>query len=77
VDWQAAFVNDRYFDLAIAANFVVTDPPKNLQSFREFHRRIWAEEINLADNDLKILYGLIHWEQLLRNIRRTQFDEAI
>lgn len=24
VDWQAAFVNDRYFDLAVAANFVVT-----------------------------------------------------
>jgi thiamine kinase-like enzyme len=25
VDWQAAFVNDRYFDLAVAANFVVTN----------------------------------------------------
>ncbi len=24
VGWQAAFVNDRYFDLAVAANFVVT-----------------------------------------------------
>src|SRR5215471_91335 len=25
VDWQAGFVNDRYFDLAVAANFVVTN----------------------------------------------------
>ena len=25
VDWQAAFVNDRYFDLAVVANFVVTN----------------------------------------------------
>ena len=25
VDWRAAFVNDRYFDLAVAANFVVTN----------------------------------------------------
>ena len=25
VDWQAAFVNDRYFDLALVANFVVTN----------------------------------------------------
>jgi hypothetical protein len=25
VDWEAAFLNDRYFDLAVAANFVVTN----------------------------------------------------
>src|SRR5262245_37293429 len=25
VDWRAAFVNDRYFDLAVAANFTVTN----------------------------------------------------
>jgi thiamine kinase-like enzyme len=25
LDWKAALVNDRYFDLAIAANFVVTN----------------------------------------------------
>ena len=127
VDWQAAFVNDRYFDLAVAANFLVTNnadewtyleqyfgrPPdeyqrarfflmrqvlhmfaaavflllgsagkpisqtENLVSFRDFHRRIWAGEVNLADNDLKILYGMVHWEQLLQNMRRTRFDEAL
>jgi aminoglycoside phosphotransferase (APT) family kinase protein len=127
VGWQAAFVNDRYFDLAVAANFVVTDdadewtyleqyfgrPPneyqrarfflmrqvvhmlaaavflllgsagkpinqaQNLLSSRDLHRRIWAGEINLADNDLKILYGMVHWEQLLQNMRRRRFDEAL
>ena len=127
VDWQAAFVNDRYFDLAVAANFVVTDnadewtyleqyfaqrPDEhqsarfflmrqvvhmfyatvflllgsagkpisqrdNLPSFREFHRRIWAGEVNLADNDLKILYGMVHWERLLQNMQQTRFDEAL
>ncbi|MDQ2776013.1 MAG: hypothetical protein M3Y57_14020 [Acidobacteriota bacterium] len=25
IDWKAAFLNDRYFDLAIVANFVVTN----------------------------------------------------
>lgn len=25
VDWEAAFINDRYFDLAVVANFVVTN----------------------------------------------------
>lgn len=25
VDWEAAFLNDRYFDLAVAANFIVTN----------------------------------------------------
>jgi hypothetical protein len=127
VGWQAALVNDRYFDLAVAANFVVTNnadewtyleqyfgqPPDeyqrarfflmrqvlhmlsaavflllgsagkpisqsvNLPSFRDFHRRIWAGEVNLADNDLKIVYGMVHWEQLLQNMRRSRFDEAL
>jgi len=127
VDWEAAFVNDRYFDLAIAANFVVTNDAdewtyleqyfgqrpdeyqharfflmrqalhmfyvavflllgsackpishsENLPSFREFHRRIWEGEANLADNDLKIVYGMVHWGQLLQNMRRTRFDEAL
>jgi thiamine kinase-like enzyme len=127
VNWQAAFVNDRYFDLAVAANFVVTDGAddltyleqyfgqrpdeyqrarfflmsqvvhmlsatvflslgsagkpidlsENLPSFGDFHRRIWAGEVNLADNDLKILYGRVHWEKLLQNVRQVQFEEAL
>lgn len=127
VGWQAAFVNDRYFDLAIAANFLVTNdadertylqqyfgqPPdeyqlarfflmrqvmhmfsatvflllgsagkpvnqsENLPSFRDFHQRIWAGEVNLADNDLRMVYGRVHWEQLLRNIRQARCDEAL
>jgi aminoglycoside phosphotransferase (APT) family kinase protein len=127
LDWRAAFVNDRYFDLAVAANFLVTNDAdewtyleryfgqrpdeyqrarfflmrqvvhmlsaavflllgsagkpisqsENLPSFGDFHRRIWAGEVNLADNDLKIVYGLVHWERLLQNMRRTRFDEAL
>ena len=127
IDWMAASVNDRYFDLSIVANFVVTSdadertylaeylgqPPddyqlarfflmrqvlhmfagtvflllgsagkpiprsKNLPSFRAFHERIWAGEIDLADNDLKIVYGMVHWEQFLSNMRQTRFDEAL
>ncbi len=127
VDWMAASLNDRYFDLAIVANFVVTSdadertyleeylgqPPDEYQrarftlmrqvlhmfaaavflllgsavkpirpserppSFRDFHERIWAGEIDLADNDLKIVYGMVHWEQLLHNVRQPCFDEAL
>jgi thiamine kinase-like enzyme len=127
VDWKAAFMNDRYFDLAVAANFLVTNDAdevtyleryfsqrpeeyqrarfflmrlmlhmlsatvflllgsagkpislgERLPSFRDFHRRIWAGEINLADSYLKIVYGRVHWEQLLQNMRQTRFDEAL
>ncbi len=127
VDWMAAALNDRYFDLAIVANFVVTgdadertyleeyfgQPPDEHQrarftlmrqvlhmfaaavylllgsagkpirpserppSFRDFHERIWAGEIDLADNDQKIVYGMVHWEQLLQNVRQPRFDEAL
>jgi thiamine kinase-like enzyme len=127
VDWKAAFVNDRYFDLAIVANFIVNNdseertylqeyfgqPPDEYQlarlflmrqvmhmmyaavfrllgssgkpvdqsetapEFRYFHQRIWAGEINLADNDMKTVYGRVHWERLLQNVRRARFDEAL
>jgi aminoglycoside phosphotransferase (APT) family kinase protein len=127
VDWMAASVNDRYFDLAIVANFLIASEEdeltylgqyfgespdefqqarfflmsqvlhmfaatiflllgvagkpittnEDLPSFREFHRLIWAGEIDLADNNLKIVYGKVHWEQLLKNIRRARFDESV
>lgn len=126
VDWQAAFVNDRYFDLSIVANFVVTGgaderiflesyfghPPDEYQtarfflmrqvmhmlsaavflllgsagrpverngnrpSFRDFHERVWAG-VDLRDNDVKVVYGKVHWEQLLENVRQPRFDEAL
>jgi len=127
VDWQAAFVNDRYFDLSVVANFVITNAAdewtyleqyfgqrpdqdqrarfflmrqvvhmfyatvflmlgssgkpvsegENLPSLRDFHRRIWAGDVNLADHDLKIVYGTLHWGQLLQNIRHPRFDDSL
>ena len=127
VGWKAAFLNDRYFDLAVVANFAVTndaeeraylqeyfgqppdeyqlarfflmsqvmhmlsaavflmlgsagrpvDPRVPLPLFRDFHRRIWAGEVNLADNEMKTVYGGVHWEQLLQNVRGERFDEAL
>jgi|SRR5580692_9742887 hypothetical protein len=50
---------------------------ENLPSFGDFHRRIWADGVNLADNDLKILYGMVHWVQLLRNMQQPRFEEAL
>ena len=50
---------------------------EKLPSFRDFHRRIWAGEVDLADNDPKIVYGMVHWEQLLQNIRQARFEEAL
>ena len=127
VDWEAAFLNDRYADLAVVANLVVSNeaeervylqeyfgqPPdqyqlarffllrlvahmfyamaflllgssgkplslsENAPEFRGFHERFWAGEINLADNDMKVAYGRVHWEQLLQNTRQARFDEAL
>ena len=127
VDWQAAFVNDRYFDLSVVANFVVTNdedervylrgyfgqPPdeyqlarfflmrqvlhmlaatvylilgsagkpvdrtEKLPSFRDFHERVWAGESSPAGNDVKIAYGRVHWQQLLENMRKPRFGEAL
>lgn len=127
VDWQAAFMNERYFDLAIVANFVVNDeseeriflheyfgqPPDEYQvarfflmrqamhlmyaavflllgasgkavdlsekapEFRNFHERIWAGGVDLGVDEMKIVYGRVHWERLLQNLRMARFEEAL
>jgi len=127
VDWQAAFVNDRYFDLAVVANFVATsgeeessyleryfgEPadefqdakfflmrqvvhmfygaimilfgcagkpfrrPDSVPSFGDFHRRVWAGEVDLADNEARIVYGLVHWARLMENVRERRFADAL
>jgi hypothetical protein len=127
VDWEAAFLNDRYAELAVVANMLVTteaeertylqeyfgQPPDRYQlarfffmqqvahvfyamaflwlgssvsplnlpeeapTYEDFHRRYWAREIDLADHRMKTLYGRVHWERLLHNMRQPRFDEAI
>jgi aminoglycoside phosphotransferase (APT) family kinase protein len=125
VDWEAAFLNDRYADLAVFANLVVTNdeeeraylreyfghPPddyqmarfflmqqlahifyamaflligssgkpvdqnENVPEFSDFHRRIWARELSLTDNQAKTAFGRVHWEQLSQNMRQPRFQE--
>jgi len=127
VDWEAAFLNDRYADLAVVANLVVSNdaeervylqeyfgqPPdryqlarfflmqqvahifyamaflfigsagnpvnqsENVPEFRDFRRRMWAGEVNLADRQTKIAYGRAHRAQLLWNTRQGRFEEAL
>lgn len=127
VDWQAGFLNDRYFDLAVVANYLVTEEIdesayleqyfadsldeyqrarfflmrqalhilsasvflmlgsggkplhdiENLPSFEDFHRSVWAGEVNFADRDQQILSGLVHWKRLLKNIHRPRFAESL
>ena len=36
LDWEAAFLNDRYFDLAVVANFVVTDDAEEEAYLRRY-----------------------------------------
>jgi len=42
VDWEAAFLNDRYFDLAIVANFVVM----NEDDEKEYLKGYFGENVN-------------------------------
>ena len=53
------------------------NPTGKRPSFRDLHQRIWAGEVNFADNDVKVVYGRVHWEQLLHNTRQARFDEAL
>jgi aminoglycoside phosphotransferase len=127
VDWEAAFRNDRYADLAVVSSLVATNeaeeraflqayfgqPPDEYQlarfyhmqqlvhlfytmaflylgsagkpidtsekvpEFGEFQRRMWAGEVDVADKQVKIVYGRSHWERLRRNTRQPRFEEAM
>jgi thiamine kinase-like enzyme len=127
VDWEAAFLNDRYLDLAVVANFVVTNPAEeetylrtyfgepaseyrrarlylmrqllhlfypafimtlsckgrsidsiaNAPDLRNFLERIWAGEINLADDEAKLDYAKAHMSDALQNHRTPRFREAL
>ncbi len=127
VDWEAAFLNDRYADLAVVANQIVSNdaeerlylqeyfgqPPDPYQlarfflmqqvvhmfyamaflfigssgepldqsekapQFNAFQRRMWTGEVNLKDKDMKMVYGRIHWERLIQNMRQPRLNEAL
>lgn len=123
VDWEAAFLNDRYADLAVIANHVVTNgeeemiylreyfgaapdsyqlarfhlmqqvshlfyttflvlgssgkPSEAVPEFSEFHRRMWAGEVDLRPPDAKLVYGNVHWNRLLQNVRQARYSEAL
>ena len=127
VDWEAAFLNDRYADLAAVANQVVTNDQEELVYLREYfgavpdryqlarfhlmqqishlfytmaflflgssgrtidwsgampeftdyNRRMWAGEVDLTDKDVKIVYGRVHWERLLQNVRQARYNQAL
>lgn len=126
VDWEAAFLNDRYADLAVVANQIVANhqeemaflqeyfgaPPDRYQlarfhlmrqiahlfytlaylyqtagtpidwsspvpEYNAYQRRIWAGEVDLADNAVKVVYGRVHWERLLHNVRQERYRDAL
>jgi aminoglycoside phosphotransferase len=127
VDWEAGFVNDRYLDLAVVANFVVTndaeedaylrtyfgeaageyrlarfylmrqllhvfypvvlmllglagkpiDLIEKVPGFRDFHDRIWAGEVSLATDEVKLQYARVHMNQFLRNLREVRCQDAL
>ncbi len=53
------------------------DWSKTMPEFSDCHRRMWAGEIDLADNDVKIVYGRVHWERLLQNVRQARYHQAL
>lgn len=127
VDWEAAFLNDRYLDLGVVSNFIVTNTDEEeifLRTYfgepageyrrarlylmhqlmhlfypafiftlsckgrtiesvagapdlRNFLDRIWAGEIDLADDEMKVEYATAHLNQALKNHRTPRFQEAL
>lgn len=63
VDWEAAFRNDRYADLAVVANMVVTDDAEERLFLEEYFRRPADEyeraRLFLMQQVAHVFYGLV------------------
>ena len=45
--------------------------------FYEFHRRMCAGEVNLADQCAKADFGKVHWNRLSENMQGSRFEDAL
>lgn len=128
IDWEAVFLNDRYIDLAVVANFFVKneadeidyleayfgesvseyqrarfylmrqsmhmsymtfllllvsrtglaiDPNRPVPDFREFHERLITNEADLAYDEVRLDYALVHLDALKRNLQSQRFEDAV
>jgi len=53
------------------------EPNTKAPGFRDFHNRIWAGGVNLANDERKLEYGKVHMNRLLQNLRTARFREAL
>jgi aminoglycoside phosphotransferase (APT) family kinase protein len=134
VDWESAFLNDRYADLAVVANFFVNDEADEeaylnayfgepdgdiipsweyirarfflmrqavsmfyasllfleaaraglsidanmtIPDFRDYHRDLIADKVDMLTAEAKAQYGMVHLREALRNMRTQRFEEAV
>ncbi|MDE3197157.1 MAG: hypothetical protein KGN84_12480, partial [Acidobacteriota bacterium] len=52
-------------------------PAAASMDYVEFHRRVWAAEIDMEDLSIRSTYGRVHWNRFLENLSSEGFDEAL
>ena len=62
--------------LLLGSSGTPVDWSEAVPEFRDFHRRIWAGEVNLAGNRMKTVFGRVHLQKLL-STPQAQFNEAV
>jgi hypothetical protein len=45
--------------------------------FRDFHNRMWAGKIDLAYDEPRLEYALVHLDQLHQNLHIKRFEDAL
>jgi len=45
--------------------------------FREFHNRMWAGEVDLALDEPRLEYAMVHLDQLRQNLQTKRFEYAL
>ncbi len=53
------------------------DPEAASPDFDDFHQRLLARQVDVATAEAKMQYGKVHFEKLRRNLRSSQFDDAL
>ena len=45
--------------------------------FGEYQQRMWAGDVDVSDQETKVVYCKVHWLRLLHNVRQKRYRESL
>jgi hypothetical protein len=63
--------------LEVSRSGLSIDADITTPDFREFHRDLISDKIDMLTAQAKLQYGMLHLREALRNMRTPRFEQAV